>query len=70
MSLYAAQKFLYHLNRDATVQRRYQDDRAALLADYELDEEEHAAIRDGDWKVAPIPADLARDLLAGMTLSA
>jgi Aromatic-ring-opening dioxygenase LigAB, LigA subunit len=48
MSLYAAQKFLYHLNRDATVQRRYQNDRAALLADYELDDEEHAAIRDGD----------------------
>ncbi len=48
MSLYAAQKFLYHLNRDVQVQRRYKDDRASLLADYELTDEERTAISDGD----------------------
>ena len=51
MSLYSTQKFLYHLNRDAEVQRRYRaggDDRTALLADYELTDEERMAIHEGD----------------------
>lgn len=48
MSLYTLQKFLYHLNRDARVQQRYTDDREALLAEYELGDEELAAIREGD----------------------
>ncbi|MCY7317475.1 MAG: aromatic ring-opening dioxygenase subunit LigA [Ramlibacter sp.] len=48
MSLYATQKFLYHLNREAAVQRRYREDRDQLLLEYELSEEERAAIRDGD----------------------
>ncbi|MEP6824789.1 MAG: aromatic ring-opening dioxygenase subunit LigA [Ramlibacter sp.] len=48
MSLYAAQKFLYDLNRDQAVQRRYREDKDALLAGYALDTEELAAIRDGD----------------------
>ena len=48
MSLYATQKFLYHLNRDAQVQRRYKDDRECLLADYELNDEERSAIAQGD----------------------
>lgn len=48
MSLYATQKFLYHLNREAEVQRRYREDRERLLLEYELSEEERAAIRDGD----------------------
>lgn len=48
MSLYAMQKFLYHLNRDARVQQRYRDERAALLADYELTDEERGAIDGGD----------------------
>ena len=48
MSLYAVQKFLYHLNRDPTVQRRYREDRAGLLAGYELTPEEHDAIAGGD----------------------
>ena len=42
------QKFLYHLNRDPRVQSRYRDDRAALLAEYPLDDEERAAIDRGD----------------------
>lgn len=48
MSLYAVQKFLFDLNRDSNVQQRYRSDRDALLAAYDLNEEEHAAIRDGD----------------------
>jgi len=48
MSLYAAQKFLYDLNRDQAVQQRYREDKAALLAGYALDDEERAAIADGD----------------------
>jgi hypothetical protein len=48
MSLYQVQKFLYHLNRDPKVQQRYRDDRDALLHDYQLDDEERAAIADGD----------------------
>jgi hypothetical protein len=48
MSLYATQKFLYHLNREAEVQRRFREDSAALLADYELNDEERQAITQGD----------------------
>jgi len=48
MSLYSVQKFLYQLNRDPKVQQRYRAERDALLAEYELDDEELAAIRDGD----------------------
>jgi hypothetical protein len=48
MSLYQVQKFLYHLNRDPKVQQRYREDRDALLRDYQLDDEERAAIADGD----------------------
>ena len=32
MSLYAMQKFLFHLNRDAQVQRRWREDRDALFS--------------------------------------
>ena len=48
MSLYATQKFLYNLNRDPQVQRRFREDRAALLAEYDLNDEERAAIAEGD----------------------
>ena len=48
MSLYGMQKFLYHLNRDPRAQERYRSDRAALLAEYELSEEERDAIDRGD----------------------
>jgi hypothetical protein len=48
MSLYSAQKFLYQLNREPQVQQRFRDDPAALLADYELTEEERAAFLAGD----------------------
>ena len=42
------QKFFFHLNREARVQQRYKDDRAALLAEYSLDDEEREAIQSGD----------------------
>jgi Aromatic-ring-opening dioxygenase LigAB, LigA subunit len=48
MSLYQVQKFLYHLNREPKVQQRYRDDVDGLLADYQLDAEELAAIKGGD----------------------
>jgi hypothetical protein len=45
MSLYAMQKFLYAMNREADVQQRYLEGgatRDTLLAGYDLDEEERA----------------------------
>jgi len=48
MSLYGMQKFLFHLNRDPAVQKRYGDDLPALLDDYELVDEEREAILAGD----------------------
>ena len=48
MSLYALQKFLYHLNRDPRVQERWASERDSLLDEYELDAEERAAVREGD----------------------
>ena len=48
MSLYGTQKLLYHLNRDAQVQRRFAQNRAALLGEYDLDDEERNAIEQGD----------------------
>ncbi len=48
MSLYAVQKFLYHLNREAQVQRRFKEDRGALLDEYDLDIEERQAVELGD----------------------
>lgn len=48
MSLYGMQKFLYQLNRDAGVQRRYREDRAALLGEYPLNAEEREAVERGD----------------------
>ena len=48
MSLYQAQKLLFHLNRDPALQQRFRADRTALLGDYELDAEECAAFLAGD----------------------
>lgn len=51
MSLYAMQKFLFMLNREPDVQRRYREggaQREALLDGFALDDEERQAIRDGD----------------------
>ncbi len=48
MSLYAAQKLLYHLNREPAVQARFKAEKAALLDDYELTAEEREAFLGGD----------------------
>lgn len=48
MSLYAAQKLLYHLNREPTVQARFEAEKAAVLADYALNDEEREAFLRGD----------------------
>ena len=44
MSLYYVQKFLYELNRDERVQAEYRNDRRAVLAPYELTDEEIEAL--------------------------
>ena len=48
MSLYAMQKFLYHLNRDARVQARFKIEQDTLLDEYALSAEERSAIARGD----------------------
>jgi hypothetical protein len=48
MSLYYVQKLLYQLNRDPGVRKRFENDRTALLDDYELTTEERIAIETGD----------------------
>jgi len=48
MSLYHLQKFLYVLNRDEAAQRQYREDLESLLAEYELDDQESRALREGD----------------------
>ena len=48
MSLYYVQKFLYQLNRDPAVQRRFRDDLEGLLAEYDLTEDERKAFRARD----------------------
>jgi hypothetical protein len=48
MSLYYVQKLLYQLNRDPGVRKRFDANRAELLAEYPLTEEERGAILGGD----------------------
>lgn len=48
MSLYYVQKLLYQLNRDPAVRRRFHDDRAEILEEYELTDEERRALENGD----------------------
>lgn len=44
MSLYQVQKLIYQLNRDPRTRERYASKRAAVLAEYELSDEERSAI--------------------------
>ena len=44
VSLYYTQKLLYQLNRDQSLQEKFFADKESVLTDYELNEEEHAAI--------------------------
>ena len=48
MSLYQLQKFLFDLNRDPKVQRSYGADAGGSLAQYELTQDERAALEAGD----------------------
>lgn len=48
MTLYNVQKFLYELNRSEDVQRRYLDDRRAILDPYDLTGEEIGALVEPD----------------------
>lgn len=48
MSLYQLQKLLYTLNREPATQARYRADLDGVLADFDLDDEERQALRDGD----------------------
>ncbi len=48
MSLYYVQKLLYQLNRDRHTRKRYDDDFDGLLEEYELTEDETAAIKKPD----------------------
>ena len=48
MSLYQLQKFLYHLNREASVQQRFRSEPGPVLDDYELTPDERRAAESGD----------------------
>ena len=44
MSLYQVQKLIYQLNRDPRTRERYSSERDSVLAEYELTDEEKAAL--------------------------
>jgi hypothetical protein len=48
MSLYYVQKLLYQLNRDPHVRERFEHQRDALLAEYDLAPAERKALDEGD----------------------
>jgi Aromatic-ring-opening dioxygenase LigAB, LigA subunit len=48
MSLYAVQKLIYQLNRDPQTRTQFEQDLDALLSQYELTDEEAAALRGPD----------------------
>ena len=48
MSLYYVQKFLYQINREPALQQYFRDSSDAALADYDLTEEERAALAKPD----------------------
>jgi len=48
MSLYALQKLLYELNRDARVQDEFVADREEVLSRFRLSDEEAGAVRNDD----------------------
>ncbi|MAV88459.1 MAG: aromatic ring-opening dioxygenase subunit LigA [Rhodospirillaceae bacterium] len=48
MSLYYVQKLIYELNRNPDTTKRFEENREALLASYDLTDEELTAIRKPD----------------------
>ena len=49
MSLYYVQKFLFEFNRDPRIQEAYDADRVAATEDYQLSDEERAALVEPDF---------------------
>jgi hypothetical protein len=49
VSLYQVQKVLFAVNRDRQARSRFLDDRARLLADYELTGDERRALLEPDF---------------------
>ena len=50
MSLYDVQKLLFHVNRDPKVLDRFLNERAQLIAEYRMTEEERRAIMETDFR--------------------
>ncbi len=48
MSLYQVQRLIYQLNRDPRTQQRYAGERDAVVAEYELTEDERRALSESD----------------------
>ena len=48
MSLYQVQKLIYQLNRDPRTHERYENERDAVLSEYELTDEERRALTEPD----------------------
>ena len=48
MSLYQVQKLIYQLNRDPRTRERYENERDAVLSEYELTDEERRALTEPD----------------------
>ncbi len=59
MSLYEMQRLIHRLNVDAAVTERFRADAAAVMAEYDLDEAERAALANGDtaalWRMGVHP---------------
>ena len=49
MSLYYVQKFLFEFNRDPRIQEAYDADRVAATEDFQLSDEERAALVEPDF---------------------
>ena len=50
MSLYDVQKLLFHVNRDPKVLDRFLNERAQLVAEYRMTEEEQRAVMATDFR--------------------
>jgi hypothetical protein len=59
MSLYEMQRLIHKLNVTPGQGERFREDAAAVMADYDLDEAERAALTDGDmatlWRMGVHP---------------
>ena len=58
MSLYYVQKFLYQLNRDARVRKRFDADFDSVINDYDLADDEIDAMRAALRQHGPVRAGI------------